>query len=60
MVLEEEREEEEAEEDEGVSEVEEDEVSGVPETATEARETTGEARNAASVGRLIINVPAVD
>lgn len=60
MVWEEERDEEEEEEDAGVSEVEEDEVSGVSETATVALATREEARNAASVGRLIINVPGVD
>lgn len=61
MVLEEgeeeEREEEEEDEAGGVSEVGEDEV---PEMATVALATTEEARNAASVGRLTINVPGED
>lgn len=63
MVLEEGEEEEmeeEEEEDEGVSEADEGEVPGVSETATAAPATKGEARNAASVVRLIINVPGVD
>lgn len=57
---EEEEMEEEEEEDEAVSEAEEDEALGVSETGTAAPATKGEARNAASVGRLIINVPGVD
>lgn len=63
MVLEEgeeEEREEEEEEEEGVSEAEEEEVLGVSEMATVALATKEEARNAASVGRLISNVPGVD
>lgn len=57
---EEEEREEEEEEDERVSEADEDEVSGVSGTATVAPATTEEARNTASVGRLITDVPGVD
>lgn len=60
VVLEEEVEEDEEEEDDRVSEADEDEVSGAPGIATVALVTTEEARNEASVGRLIIDVPGVD